>query len=303
MRYLVTGGAGFIGSHLVDELVSRGADEVIVLDNLHRGRLSNLAKHEKNSLIRFVEVDIRDAGSVRKQCDGIDIVFHLAAQANVMGASGNPSYSFETNVVGTMNVLEASLSAGIQRFVFTSSREVYGEPESLPVREDAELAPKNLYGASKAAGEMYCRAFRQRGLDVRMIRLANVYGPRDTDRVIPLWLGRARDGLPLDVFGGSQLIDFVWVEDAVEALLRISSSESCAGPINVGSGHGTRIKDLASLILSQTRSSSTLRVLPARAEEVIGFVADVSAMRSSLGIEPPGQALSQLHTLTQARLP
>ena len=299
MRFLVTGGAGFIGSHLVDGLVARGADEVIVFDNLHRGRCSNLEKHELNHIVRFVEADIRDAALVRQQCDRVDILFHLAAQSNVLGASGNPVYSLETNVVGTVNVLEAAHSAGVQRVVFTSSREVYGEPKSLPVREDAEVAPKNLYGASKAAGEMYCRAYRERGLDVRTVRLANVYGSRDFDRVIPLWLGRARGGLPLDVFGGSQVIDFVWVEDAVEALIEVSNGQSYTGPINVGSGHGTPIKDLAQLILEQTQSGSTLRVLPARAEEVVGFIADVSAMRARLGIEPPSQALYQLPTLAR----
>jgi nucleoside-diphosphate-sugar epimerase len=168
------------------------------------------------------------------------------------------------------------------------------------VGEDAEVAPKNLYGASKAAGEMYCRAYRERALDVRTVRLANVYGPRDIDRVIPLWLARAREGLPLDIFGGSQVIDFVWVEDAVEALLGVANSESYAGPINIGSGLGTPIKDLAQLILEQTQSASTLRILPARAEEVVGFIADVSNMRTCLGIEPPGEALYQLHTLTRS---
>jgi nucleoside-diphosphate-sugar epimerase len=299
MRYLVTGGAGFIGSHLVDRLAAEGAEQVIVLDNLHRGRRSNLAKHESNPVVQFVEGDIRDASLMRDQCDGVDIIFHLAAQSNVMGASGNPVYSLETNVVGTVNVLDAAHSAGVRRFVFASSREVYGEPKSLPVSEETEIAPKNLYGASKASGEMYCRAYRERGLDVRIVRLANVYGPRDTDRVIPLWIGRARQGLPLDVFGGAQVIDFVWVEDAVEALIRASNSESCPGPLNIGSGHGTPIKELARLILEQTQSASPLRVLPARAEEVVGFVADISAMRVCLGMEPPLQALHQLPAIAQ----
>ena len=299
MRFLVTGGAGFIGSHLVDGLVARGADEVIVLDNLHRGRSSNLEQHERNDRVKFVEGDIRNATLVRQQCDGVDILFHLAAQSNVLGASGNPVYSLETNVVGTVNVLEAACLAGVQKVIFTSSREVYGEPESLPVREDAQLAPKNLYGASKAAGEMYCRAYGERGLDVRTVRLANVYGSRDFDRVIPLWLGRARDGLPLDVFGGRQVIDFVWVADAVEALIEVSNCQSYSGPINIGSGHGTPIQDLARLILEQTQSGSKLQVLPARAEEVVGFIADVSAMRTHLGIEPPSQPLYQLPSLAR----
>jgi UDP-glucose 4-epimerase len=296
-RYLVTGGAGFIGSHLVDAIVERDLGEVVVVDSLRRGRLSYLSHHDGNPAVRFVEADIRDAEATEASCRGVDTIFHLAAQSNVMGASLDAAYSVETNVMGTVNVLRGACEAGVSRLVFSSSREVYGEPESLPVGEACPLAPKNLYGASKVAGEMYCRAFQSRGLDVRILRFANVYGPRDTERVIPLWLQRARCGLDLEVYGGNQVIDFVWVQDAVDALICASETISLPGPINVGSGQGTPIIRLAERILQLTGSTSNVLLQPARSEEVVGFVADVTAMKRHLQVDSAADPLGHLSAL------
>jgi UDP-glucose 4-epimerase len=144
---------------------------------------------------------------------------------------------------------------------------------------------------------MYCRAFRNRGLDVRVLRFANVYGPRDSDRVIPIWIRRAESGQDLKVYGGRQVIDFISVSVVAEALLCAAETGSWHGAVNIGSGTGTRITDLASKIINLSGSSSKIRFLPAREEEVVGYVADVSAMEQVLGILRPADPLDGLPAL------
>src|SRR5688572_31537165 len=153
MRVIVTGGAGFIGSHLVDRLVRDRVGEIVVIDNLARGRWEHLAAHADDPAVRRVEGDVRDAGLLMAEFEGASVVYHLAAQSNVMGAVTDVGYSFTTNVAGTFHVLEAARARGVGRVVFTSSREVYGDAEALPVDEGHRLDAKNAYGASKAAGE------------------------------------------------------------------------------------------------------------------------------------------------------
>jgi UDP-glucose 4-epimerase len=293
-RVLVTGGAGFIGSHLVDALAARG-DEIVVLDNMHRGRRAFIERH-LDGPCKLIEGDIRDPETVEMATAGTDVIYHLAAQSNVLGAIADAHYSFSTNVLGTYNVLEGAHRAGIHRVVFSSSREVYGDPEWLPVPEHAPLLPKNPYGASKVAGEAYCRAFTYSlGLDVAVIRLANVYGERDSDRVIPRWLGLAESGQKLTVYGGKQVLDFVPVGLAVEALI-YAADHGLAGPVNIGSGIGTPILDLAERIGVASGGRSGVDLLPANTCEVVRFVADVSRMRS-LGITPPGDPLCDLERM------
>jgi UDP-glucose 4-epimerase len=292
----VTGGAGFLGSHLVDALMARG-DEVRCLDNLHRGSELNLAAHLDRPRFELWRGDIRDYDTALRACDGMEVVFHLAAQSNVMGALSDPDYSFTSNVAGTYNVLKAASAAGVRKLVFSSSREVYGEPVSLPVREDAAPAPKNPYGASKAAGEAYCAAWQKtQGLDCQILRFGNLYGPRDSDRVIPLWVGNALRGDDLLLYGGHQTLDFFWVQDAVEALLAAAAGAS-SGPINVASGRGTRLDALAERVLEATESRSRLVRLAARDAEVGSFVADVSRMTACLGVEPPEDPLEHLEEM------
>ncbi|MCC7362924.1 MAG: NAD-dependent epimerase/dehydratase family protein [Dehalococcoidia bacterium] len=290
-RVTVTGGAGFIGSHLAAALVAAG-DKVTVLDNLHRGRREFVPAGAT-----FLEGDIRDPAAVERAVAGSEVVYHLAAQSNVMGAMGDIDYSFESNVVGTFNVLKAAARAGVRRVVFASSREVYGEPPALPVREDAPLNAKNPYGASKLAGEAYCRAWTSFGdVDVYVLRFANVYGPGDTGRVIPLWLERAHAGQPLQVFGGAQVLDFVPVTTAVQAF-RAAATAPNRGPVNVGTGQGTPLPELAERILALTGHRSAIEQLPARGAEVVRFVADVTRMREVLGVEPPAHSLCDLPEL------
>src|SRR6266540_5453977 len=293
MKALVTGGAGFLGSHLVDALVAAG-DEVIVLDNLRRGALANIDRHLCTRDVTFIEGDIRDHSALLEAATGVDVVYHLAAQSNVIGAITDTDYSFTTNVLGTYNVFKAAASSGVRRLAFASSREVYGEPESLPVPESAPLDAKNVYGASKVAGEAYCRVWQSTtGLECQVLRFANVYGPRDRDRVIPIWLERAARGEPLELYGGEQVIDFVWMGTAVEALIAAADSQ-LSGPINVGSGTGVTLPHLAHRILEETGSASKLTTLPARPVEVIRFVADVGQMQSVLGVMPEPDPLAHL---------
>jgi UDP-glucose 4-epimerase len=296
VRVLVTGGAGFLGSHLVDALVRRG-DHVTVLDSLRRGTPANLNGAVGAGSATVLTDDIRDYGSVIRAVDGAELVFHLAAQSNVMGAIEDPEYSLTTNVLGTYNVLKAAAAAGVRRVVFSSSREVYGEPERLPVSESSPLAPKSFYGASKVSGEAYCRAWRgAAGLECQILRFANAYGPRDRDRVIPLWVERAAAGEPLLIYGGEQILDFVWVGRCVSALLAAATCPQ-DGPINVGSGQGTPLPTLARRIIDLAGSRSTTQLLPARDVEVVRFVADVSKMRDVLGVQPQTDPLSGLSAL------
>lgn len=296
MRVLITGGAGFIGSHLVDRLLTpQGSQqepryEILVFDNLRHGSTTNLEPHLSAGRVRFIEGDIRNEAALRAALAGVEIVFHLAAQANVIGSEADPDYAFTSNVVGVYNVLKAAEAAGVRRILFSSSREVYGEPEELPVREDARQAPKNAYGASKVAGELYFQIVQARGaIETVIFRLANVYGPRDSKRVIPLWLRRARRGEELLLYGGDQLIDFVWVGDVVEAFARaaLAARHVIAGEtINIGTGTGTPLAELAQRILSLSASPSGMRVLPARGAEVRRYVADPGRLKRLLSLEP-----------------
>ncbi|MEX0801658.1 MAG: NAD-dependent epimerase/dehydratase family protein [Dehalococcoidia bacterium] len=295
MKTLVTGGAGFIGSHLVDILLERG-DEVVVLDNFRRPSVGHLRPRVDAGDVALIEGDIRDYDKVLDATEGVEVVYHLAAQSNVLGSLDDIDYSFTANVVGTFNVLKAAADKGVRRVVFTSSREVYGDPDDLPVAESHRMQAKNPYGASKVAGEAYCLAFQRMGHEVAILRLANIYGPHDCDRVIPIFLDRARRGEDLELYGGRQLIDFFSVHRTAEA---IAAAAGCPlnGPINLGSGHGTTLPELAERVLEVTGSSSHIRFLPARELEVTGYVADVSRMRGVLGVEPPDDPLSDLESM------
>ena len=297
-RVVVTGGAGFIGGHLVDRLVERG-DEVVVIDNLKRGRRERLEPHLRRGRARLAEDDIRRFDALAAVLPGCDVVYHLAAQSNVMGAVQDPDYSVTTNVLGTFNVLRAAAEARVRRVVFASSREVYGEPRTLPATEDHPLLAKNHYGASKVAAEAYCRTFAATGgLKVEVVRFTNVYGPGDSDRVIPLWLAAAQQGRDLEVYGGQQLIDFLWVGTAVDALV-FAADRGLPAPVNVGSGVGTKIVDLAERVLHVTGSKSKIVVTAPREIEVAKFVADTTRMRS-LGLLPETDPLQHLPEIVAA---
>jgi len=300
-RIVVTGGAGFIGSHLIDRLLADGVGEVVGFDNFWRGRLENLAHLRHEPRFELIEGDIRERSAVATALRGASLVYHLAAQSSVMGAVRNVDYTFETNVVGTFNVLRGAVEQGVPRVLFASSREVYGEPIALPVDEESPLLPINSYGASKVAGEVYCRAFRREfGLQTVILRLSNVYGPRDVSRVIPHWMREAIAGRELCVFGGKQVMDFVWVGQAIEALTRAGALQGPVPPINVGSGTGTRIVDLARRIARLAETSARIRLEPARPMEVTRYIASVERMQQILRLEPLLDPLGKLTELVAA---
>ena len=310
MSIVVTGGAGFIGRHLVARLcATRGAfgcadEPVVVLDNLRRGSREALAPLIHSGAVRLVEGDVRAPAFVDDVMEGAEYVFHLAAQSNVLGSESDPDYAFTTNVAGTYNVLQAAMAAGARRLIFASSREVYGQAAELPVTEHDPLIPKNAYGASKAAGEMICRAAAASGgLEIVALRMTNVYGSGDTGRVIPSWLERAARGEDLTIYGGAQVLDFISVDDAVSAMVRAALAPcvifAAAGllpvesdergffvALNIGSGRPTPIHVLAEKIRDTVDNAIEIRYLPARSMEVERFVADVSLMRTVLGLRP-----------------
>jgi UDP-glucose 4-epimerase len=300
-KIVVTGGAGFIGSHLVDRLLEGDGAHVVILDNLSRGRLANIVQHQAHPRLQLIKGDLCDSAAVAEAVREAQVIYHLAAQSTVMGAVHDAPYTFNTNVVGTFNVLRAAVREGVQRVIFASSREVYGEPINLPVDENSPLLANNSYGASKIAAEAYCRAFRREfGLHVSILRLANVFGPRDIGRVIPLWIDQAAAGHDLDVYGGKQVLDFVWIDQVVEAMLRTTTLESPLPPTNIGTGTGTRIVDLARRVARLASGQSRVRLQPARPMEVTRFIANVDRMRQILGIEPPLDPLANLSRMIHA---
>lgn len=287
-RMLVTGGAGFIGKHLIRTLQQKGNAPVIV---------DNLKRSVKPDLADFKQGDVRDREFMDSACHDVDTVFHLAAQSSVLRAIAEPGYSFTTNVGGTLTVLEAARNAGVRRVVFTSSREVYGDVQLLPVAEDTRLNPKNAYGANKAAAEMYCSIFPD--LEVVILRLANVYGPGDSDRVVPLFVSAALQGRPIVVFGQNKILDLVWIEDAVDALWKASQLPVAGETLNIGAGGSIRLQDLAGRIISLTGSSSEVVLAPERGGEVDRYCAEIKRAQRLLGYSPNLQPLYGLDQIVQ----
>jgi UDP-glucose 4-epimerase len=294
---LVTGGAGFIGSNLVDALLARG-DEVTVLDDLSTGRRENLDAALENGAA-LVEEDIRDAAAVTKLAESArpEVVFHLAAQIDVRKSIADPAFDASVNVGGTANVLEAARGAGARRFVFVSTGgAIYGEGEGqqLPLGEDAPVEPLSAYGQSKFAAEGYLALYeRLYGLSGVALRLGNVYGPRQDPLgeagVIAIFCGRLQAGERPTVFGdGTQTRDYIYVGDVVAAALAAAEAEA-TGPINIGTGVETDVLELARLLaelgdagdfepeLAPPRTGEVQRISidPARAERELGWSAGV----------------------------
>jgi nucleoside-diphosphate-sugar epimerase len=292
MKILVTGGAGFIGSHLVDRLAHEDSNEVIVYDSFSRGRIENLSQVADR--VEIISGDITDRTSLQKAIQNVELVYHLAAQSNVLGAVQNPDTSFESNVVGTYEVLRAASTAGVRRVVFTSSREIYGDPVLLPVPESAPTQPKNAYGVSKVAGELYCRQFAAQGLETIVLRLSNVYGMRDFDRVIPLFIEKALQGEPLTVFGNNKILDFLWIEDLVDVFCKVSECPCPPGPVNIGSGKGVNLIDLAKTIASASGNHIDVNIAPDRSPEVGRFIADISLATSLFGLKNPDDPIEHV---------
>ena len=308
MKVLVTGGAGFIGSHLVDRLVNEGY-EVRVLDDLSTGKLGNIDGHLKAGRVEFVKGDIRDVSLVRKSLDGVDVVVHFAALTSVPFSVANPDLTFDVNLLGTLNLLRACVQAGVGRFVFVSSCAVCGDPESLPVNEEARTAPISPYAESKLLGERYCLGFQERWLlGSVVLRFFNVYGPRqgmnDYSGVITRFIDRCGQRLPLTIYGdGSQTRDFVNVKDVVEAVLASMKSSCAEGEVfNIGSGKATSISELAKTVLELVGVDLKIRYEKSRAGDIKDSYADISKAKTLLGYEPKISLKAGLQALLEEKV-
>lgn len=295
MRCLVTGGAGFIGSNLVDALLARG-DEVTVVDDLSTGRRENL-REALAAGAELVELDIRAGAELRELAAARrpEAIFHLAAQIDVRKSLADPAFDAAVNVGGTANVLEAARAAGARRVVFTSTGgAIYGEGEgkSLPLDEGAPIAPLSAYGQSKFAGEGYLALYeRLYGISGVALRLGNVYGPRQDPLgeagVIAIFCGLLRDGGRPTVYGdGTQTRDYVYVGDVVEAALAAAAGDA-TGAFNVGTGRETSVLELVEALAGMGGGTGfEPRFAPPRAGEVRRIAIDPGKAERELGWRP-----------------
>jgi UDP-glucose 4-epimerase len=291
LRALVTGGAGFIGSHLVDRLVDIGHD-VIVLDNFSTGRTKNLSRSLHHQNLKVMTGDIRKISrSFVKRLRGVDIVCHLAAVTSVQQSVRDPVFTTEANLVGTLNVLQAAKALKAERVVFASSAAVYGRPRTFPIAEDAIVSPISPYGASKAASELYLRSFvENHGIEAVSLRYFNVYGPRQTasqySGAISIFAKRALNQQPLQIFGdGSQTRDFIFVSDVVDATMASLEMTPENRTFNIASGNETTVLELARAIQRITGSTTGLEFLPLRTGDIPRSVADTARAKKELGFE------------------
>jgi len=295
-KILVTGGAGFIGSHLVDRLLSEGF-EVTVIDNLDTGRLENIAQHQDRENFHFVKGDIRDFNLVKEIMKDIDAVFHEAALASVILSVENPILTNDINVSGTLNLLKASVDHHVKRFIFASSAAIYGETPSPQKREDVTSTPTNPYGVSKLAAESYVRVFNKvYGLETISLRYFNVYGPRQSfsiqnayGGVITIFTNRLLRKLPPIIYGdGEQTRDFVYIQDVIEAnILALNTKKAAGEAFNIGTGTNTSVNQIAE-ILKDKMNRKNLKNIHAdpRPTDIRHGYADVSKAKRMLGFHP-----------------
>jgi len=291
-KVLVTGGAGFIGSELVRQLVESGAG-VVAVDNLVNGRWQNLAGVPEDS-IQLVEGDIRDAARMRDLLKNADVVFHLAC-LGVRHSIHSPRENHEVNAVGTLNTLFAAREASVQRFVYVSSSEVYGTAQSTPMNEHHPTFPKTMYGASKLAGESFTRAFHDSyGFPTVVVRPFNSYGPRchhegDSGEVIPKFLLRCMAAMPMVIFGdGMQTRDFTYVGDSARGVIAAGMTDEAVGKtMNIGSGRELTVNELAREVgMVVGHAEPAIVHLEPRPGDVLRLCADASFARDLCGFEP-----------------
>ena len=289
-RVMVTGGAGFIGSHLVNELSKQ--NEVLVVDDFSAGEMENLSQcADKVTIIR---ADVCDKERMFELAKGIDIIYHLAAQC-LRVSIRNPQLVHEVNSTGSLYLCMAALQNGVKRFVYVSSSEVYGTAKCVPMTEAHPCEPTTVYGASKLAGEAYARAFhRTYGLPVVVVRAFNTYGPRSHVKgvhgeVIPRFVARVLNELPPVIFGdGEQTRDFTYISDTVRGIILSSASDELAGSVvNIACGGEVNIKEIANIIIG-TLGVTDLKPFfgKPRPGDVRRHYADITMAKQKLGFKP-----------------
>jgi UDP-glucose 4-epimerase len=296
-RYLVTGGAGFIGSHIVERLVKDG-HHVRVLDNFATGKRGNLelppAALARGGRLELIEGDLRDPAAVERAAAGVEVIFHQAALASVQRSIAEPALVDAVNVGGTLHVLEAARAARVRRVVFAGSSSVYGNAAELPKHEEQRPVPISPYGVTKLAGEEYLRVFHHvHGLETVTLRYFNVFGPRQTAdseyaAVIPIFLSRLFRGERPIIYGdGEQSRDFTYIDDVVEANMKAAAAPGAPGQtINIACGRRHSVKALCLKLIE----FCGLDLVPVYAEPRAGDVkhsqADIARARAILGFAP-----------------
>ncbi|BAZ24811.1 NAD-dependent epimerase/dehydratase [Kalymmatonema gypsitolerans NIES-4073] len=292
-RILITGGAGFIGSELVRQLVAKRPKEIVVVDNLVNGQPENLTDLPTDQ-VHLIVADIRDTQQMADLMLGVDIVFHLAC-LGVRHSIHAPHENHEVNATATLNLLSTAKAAGVNRFVYVSSSEVYGTARSVPMTEEHPTFPMTVYGASKLAGECYTRAFYETyGYPTVVVRPFNSYGPRchhegDSGEVIPKFMLRCMAGKPMVIFGdGTQTRDFTYVTDTARGILMAGVAEEAVGQtINLGSGSEITINDLArEIALIVERSNTSITHDAPRPGDVLRLYAETTKANNLLGFKP-----------------
>ncbi len=289
-RAVVTGGAGFIGSHIADGLVARGY-QVAIIDDLSTGNKENVASLLNQNHVEFTECSIADLSVLTKLFRGANYVFHLAAIPSVPRSIENPQASHEANITGTLKVLLAARDTAVKKVVYASSCAVYGDTCTLPIKEDTLSNPQSPYAVTKLAGEYYCQVFHQvYGLPTVCLRYFNVYGPKqdpnsDYSAVIPRFIQRVLDDKPPIILGdGEQTRDFTFITDVVEANILVAESHA-TGIFNIGSGQSISITRLAELIIGLAGNNVKPMHEEPRPGDIKHSLADISKARS-FGYKP-----------------
>ncbi len=303
LRTLVTGGAGFIGSHLVDRLIKEDY-EVAVLDDFFSGKMENIKQHLDSGKFSLIKGDVRNLDDIKDAIRDADAVFHLAAIASVPISVENPLLVNDVNVKGTLNLLKASLEAHVERFIYASSCAVYGESRYLPLDEKHPTSPMSPYAASKLAAEYHCKVFYENyGLNTLCLRYFNVYGPRQVEGfysgVIMQFVDRLEQGKPPIIYGdGEQTRDFVHVSDVVEANLLALDCQSSGRVINVGSGRSTAINELARVLIGLSgRNDLKPMYMSPRRGDIRNSYADINKAKRELDYRPTVTLEEGLRTL------